>query len=127
MYLLWADCKRPPSAYNRFVREHMLTYQFPADTSQKQKMGEIGRLWREEKESIQNESHYRAVEAEDRAAAAQRKRELRSLSRKGRIPKKGADDDLDFGFDDTPSTRAPPGRLRSKFTVINGQKRRLID
>jgi len=122
-----AKAKRPPSAYNRFVREHMLTYQFPADTSQKQKMGEIGRLWREEKESIQNESHYRAVEAEDRAAAAQRKRELRSLSRKGRIPKKGADDDLDFGFDDTPSTSAPPGRLRSKFTVINGQKRRLID
>ena len=119
--------KRPPSAYNRFVREHMLTYQFPADTSQKQKMAKIGQLWREEKDSIQNESHYRAVEAEDRAAAAQRKRELRSLSRKGRIPKKGADDDLDLGFDDTPNTRAPPGRLRSKFTVINGQKRRLID
>ena len=119
--------KRAPSAYNRFVREHMLTYQFPAGTSQKGKMGEIGRLWKQEKESIQNESHYRTVEAEDRATAAQRKRELRSLSRKGRIPKKGADDDLDLGFDDTPSTRAPPGRLRSKFTVINGQKRRLID
>ena len=105
----------------------MLTYQCPAGTSQKQKMGEIGRLWREEKESIQNESHYRAVDAEDRAAAAQRKKAIRSLSRKGRIPKRGADDDLDLDFDDTPSMRAPPGRLRSKYTTVNGQKRRLVD
>ena len=119
--------KRAPSAYNRFVREYMLTYQFPAGTSQKQKMGEIGRLWREDKESIQNESHYRLVDAEDRAAAAQRKKAIRSLSRKGRIPKRGADDDLDLDFDDTPSMRAPPGRLRSKYTTVNGQKRRLVD
>ena len=122
-----AKTKRAPSAYNRFVREHMLTYQFPAGTSQKQKMGEIGRLWREEKESIQNESHYRAVDAEDRAAAAQRKKAIRSLSRKGRIPKRGADDDLDLDFDDTPTRRAPPGQLRSKYTSVNGQKRRLVD
>ena len=33
--------KRAPSAYNRFVREQMLTYQFPAHFDQKQKMREI--------------------------------------------------------------------------------------
>lgn len=45
----------------------MLTYQFPAGTSQKQKMAEIGSLWADEKESIQNEAHFRAVESEDQS------------------------------------------------------------
>ena len=30
--------KRPASQYNKFVREHMLTYDFPGGTTQKEKM-----------------------------------------------------------------------------------------
>ena len=41
--------KRAPSAYNKFVREMMLTYQFPSGTTQKGKMKEVGKLWAKEK------------------------------------------------------------------------------
>ena len=65
--------KRAPSAYNKFVREMMLTYDFDGGTTQKEKMGIIAKLWKEEKDGVQNEAHYQAVDAEDRADAAARR------------------------------------------------------
>ena len=99
--------KRAPSAYSKFVREMMLTYQFRSGTTQKGKMKEVGKLWAKEKTSIMNEEHAQDVAREDRALAAKQRKELRSTSRKGKIPKKGADRDLDLDFDDRPN--APPG------------------
>ena len=99
--------KRAPSAYNKFVREHMLTYQFPGGTTQKEKMGIVAKLWAEEKEGVANYQHERAVDAEDRALAAKRQKGIRSKERGGKIPRKGADKDLELDFDDQP--RGPPG------------------
>jgi len=121
-----AKAKRAPSAYNKFVREHMLTYQFPSGTTQKGKMAEIGRLWKQEKESMENESHYRSVEAEDRAESAKRRKAIRSLSSKGKIPKRGDDDDLELTAEET--RRGPPGLARSRgIKRIGGRKRVMLD
>ena len=99
--------KRPASQYNKFVREHMLTCVFPGGTTQKGKMAIIGKLWKQEKTSIMNEAQARDIQTEDNEAAVKRRKEIRSLSRKGKIPKKGADRDLGLGFDDRPNV--PPG------------------
>ena len=91
----------------------MLTYDFDGGTTQKEKMGIIAKLWKEEKDGVQNEAHYQAVDAEDRADAAARRKAIRSAGRKGKIPKRGADRDLDLDFDDRPN--APPGiKLKRK-------------
>ena len=108
--------KRAPSAYNKFVREHMLTYQFPRGTTQKEKMGIVAKLWAEEKEGVANYQHERAVDAEDRVEAAKRSKGIRSKERGGKIPKRGADRDLELGFDDRPN--APPGiKLAGRKTL----------
>ena len=119
--------KRAPSAYNRFVREQMLTYQFPAHFDQKQKMREIGKLWRQEKTNILDEEHYQAVDAEDRARSAAIRKKQRSRERGGKIPKRGADRDLELSRDDT--RPGPPGALRSKVATrkIGKQRRRIMD
>eukprot|EP01043_Picozoa_sp_COSAG02_P025226 COSAG02_NODE_1410_length_12758_cov_67.963504_3_plen_534_part_00 len=93
--------KRAPSAFNKFVKEHMLTYQFPSHFSQTDKMKEIGKLWRQEKTSILDEEHAQEVEREDRIEARKKARQMgarkRLKGRDKRVPKKGADDDLMLG------------------------------
>jgi hypothetical protein len=101
--------KRPASAYNKFVKEMMLTYDFDGGTTQKEKMKIIGRLWAKEKTSILDEEHYAAVDAEDRAAALAKKQKqglaYKKLKKKKKIPKKGDDADLGLSFsDNSPST-----------------------
>jgi hypothetical protein len=111
--------KRPASAYNKFVREMMLTYNFDGGTTQKEKMGIVAKLWAEEKEGLLNEDHARAIDAEDRADAAKRQRAIRSQGRKGKIPKRGADRDLELDFDDQP--RGPPGIKLAKRKSLHMQ------
>eukprot|EP01043_Picozoa_sp_COSAG02_P054388 COSAG02_NODE_6151_length_3765_cov_4.774141_3_plen_225_part_00 len=93
--------KRPLSAYQTFVKEMLLTYNFPGDMDQKQKMREVSKLWAAEKESILDEEHYQAVDRENRIDARKKAREKGERKRlKGRnrkVPKKGADDDLMLG------------------------------
>lgn len=89
-------------------------------------MAEIGHLWKLEKESIANEGHYQAVAAEDRAESAKRRKAIRSLSSKGKIPKRGDDDDLELTAEET--RRGPPGLARSRgIKRIGGQKRLMLD
>eukprot|EP01046_Picozoa_sp_COSAG06_P008654 COSAG06_NODE_440_length_15762_cov_75.979825_3_plen_341_part_00 len=94
--------KRPASAYNKFVKEMMLTYDFDGGTTQKEKMKIIGKLWAEEKTSILDEEHYAAVDKEDRAAALARKQKqglaYKKLKKKKKIPKKSDDADLELDF-----------------------------
>ena len=94
--------KRPASAYNKFVREMMLTYDFDGGTTQKEKMKIIGRLWAKEKTSILDEEHYAAVDAEDRADALARQQKqglaYKKLKKKKKIPKKSDDADLELDF-----------------------------
>ena len=97
----------------------MLTYDFDGGTTQKEKMGIIAKLWKEEKDGVQNEAHYQAVDAEDRADAAARRKAIRSAGRKGKIPKRGADRDLDLDFDDRPN--APPGIKLAKRKTLHMQ------
>jgi hypothetical protein len=85
----------------------LTTYDFDGGTTQKEKMGIVAKLWAEEKEGLLNEDHARAVDREDRVDAAKRQRAIRSQGRKGKIPKRGADRDLELDFDDQP--RGPPG------------------
>ena len=68
-------------------------------------------MWREEKESVANEDHRRAVVLEDLAASAPQRA---LLKRAGPIPKKGQDKDLELDFDDSAATAGPPGRWSSK-------------
>eukprot|EP01046_Picozoa_sp_COSAG06_P028646 COSAG06_NODE_2596_length_6606_cov_2.954818_5_plen_389_part_00 len=122
--------KRAPSAYNKFVREQMLTYQFPPAFDQKQKMKEIGRLWRQEKESILNEEHYQAVDREDRTDARNRRQRQgitkKRLKKARKIPRRGDDDDLDLTTEET--RRGPPGVTRSRgIKRIGGKKRVMLD
>ena len=90
-------------------------------------MKEIGKLWRQEKTNILDEEHYQAVEAEDRAKSAATQKMIRSRERGGKIPKRGADRDLELSRDDTPP--GPPGALRSKVPTrkIGKQRRRIMD
>ena len=111
--------KRPASAYNKFVREMMLTYDFDGGTTQKEKMGIVAKLWAEEKEGLMNEDHARAIDREDREEAAKRQRAIRSQGRKGKIPKRGADRDLELDFDDQP--RGPPGIKLAKRKSLHMQ------
>ena len=94
--------KRPASAYNKFVREMMLTYDFDSGTSQKNKMKEIGKLWATEKLSILDEEHFADVDEEDRAAALARQQKqglvYKKLKKKKKIPKKSDDVDLELDF-----------------------------
>ena len=117
--------KRPPSAYNKFVRENMLSYQFPGGTTQKQKMGIIGKLWKTEKLSIMDEENARDIVAEDREEAAKRQKAIRSLSSKGKIPKKNADCDLDLDTDALASR--PPGIKRAKIKKVGKKVRIAVD
>ena len=94
---------------------------------QKQKMREIGKLWRQEKTNILDEEHFQAVDAEDRARSAATRKRQRSSERGGKIPKRGADRDLELTRDDT--RPGPPGALRSKVPTrkIGKQRRRIMD
>ena len=83
------------------------------------KMGIVAKLWKEEKEGVANYQHERAVNAEDRVEAAKRSRGIRSKERGGKIPKKGADKDLELGFDDRPN--APPGIKLAKGKTLHLQ------
>jgi len=83
----------------------------PAVFSWWRKMKEIGRLWKQEKESIANEEHARAVTLEDIAASRPMREKLKKA---GKIPKKGADDDLALDFDDSPAVQGPPGAWSSR-------------
>eukprot|EP01045_Picozoa_sp_COSAG04_P001844 COSAG04_NODE_63_length_30038_cov_9.461071_17_plen_376_part_00 len=103
--------RKAPSAYNKFVQLHMTTYQFPEGMEQKAKMKEIGRLWKQEKESIANEEHARAVTLEDIAASRPMREKLKKA---GKIPKKGQDKDLELDFDDSPAVQGPPGAWSSR-------------
>jgi len=118
--------KRAPSAFNRFVQEHMLTYQFPAHFSQTDKMKEIGKLWRQEKTNILDEEHAQDVNREDRIDARKKRREKGEKKRlKGRdrkIPRRGADDDLSV---DEPN-RGPPGVRQSRGIKRIGNKNRVM-
>ena len=78
---------------------------------QKAKMKEIGRLWKQEKESIANEEHARAVTLEDIAASRPMREKLKKA---GKIPKKGQDKDLELDFDDSPAVQGPPGAWSSR-------------
>ena len=117
--------KRAPSVFNRFVKEHMLTYQFPAHFSQTDKMKEIGKLWRQEKTNVLDEQHAVGVEREDRIEARKKRRELGEKKRlKGRnrkIPRRGADDDLDV----YEPNRPPPGLRKSRGIKKIGKQNRV--
>jgi hypothetical protein len=118
--------KRPASAYNKFVREMMLTYDFDSGTSQKDKMKEIGKLWATEKLSILDEEHFADVDEEDRAEALARKQKrgivYKKLKKSKRVPKKGDDDDLDI---DEPN-RGPPGIRQSRGIKRVGNQNRVM-
>eukprot|EP01044_Picomonas_judraskeda_P004102 COSAG03_NODE_354_length_8654_cov_21.040678_5_plen_388_part_00 len=120
--------KREPSAFNKFVQEHMLTYQFPSHFSQTDKMKEIGKLWRQEKTSILDEENAQEVEREDRIEARKQQRKMGAKKRlKGRnlkMRRRGADDDLDV---DEPN-RPPPGLRKSRgIKQVGTQKRVILD
>ena len=66
-----------------------------------------------------NEEHAQDVAREDRVNAAERRKGIRSKERGGKIPRKGADRDLELDFDDQP--RGPPGIKLAKRKTLHMQ------